>query len=193
MNVDEPYHAYCVLQLNKCLVRSPAAGGESTQPVAQIFWENKYRHSDYVFDWTSIWKCVYMVTKEPRVQTQQWKLMHNIWPTNILLYRMGRVTSVSCKYCPGKKDYIEHFFCSCYCVLPLWRMVEHMCSGIENKIVKLKEQDILFGYHVNTLSRYRVQNQLILVGKLCISKYKFGNHPNICYLFDSECKMRKLE
>ena len=41
--------------------------------------------------------------------TVHWKLLHNIYPTNNLLFKMGVKDSIRCSYC-ADNDYIEHFF-----------------------------------------------------------------------------------
>ena len=51
-------------------------------------------------------------TKETRLTLLHFKFIHNIYPTNILLNKMGLVTANNCLWCSGV-DYIEHAFFQC--------------------------------------------------------------------------------
>ena len=89
-------------------------------PIAQHFWERKF--SQFQFNWEYIWSVGPKSCNEPRIVSQQWKLLNNIYPTNILLKKMGKVDSENCSLC-GSKDYIEHFFVTCTVVKPLWKLI----------------------------------------------------------------------
>ena len=51
-------------------------------------------------------------TKETRLKTLQFKFIHNIYPTNILLNKMGLVTTNNYFWC-SEVDYIKHAFYQC--------------------------------------------------------------------------------
>ena len=55
----------------------------------------------------------HVVTKETRLRVLQWKILHNIYPTNILLYKMKVRDDRMCSYCNDAVDCIEHFFFDC--------------------------------------------------------------------------------
>jgi hypothetical protein len=51
-------------------------------PIAQHFGERKF--PQFHFNWEYIWSVGPKSCKEPRIVSQQWKLLNNIYPTNIL-------------------------------------------------------------------------------------------------------------
>ena len=53
------------------------------------------------------------VTKETRLLVLQWKILHNIYPTNILLYKMKVKYDQMYSYSNDVVDYIEYFFFDC--------------------------------------------------------------------------------
>ena len=62
--------------------------------------------------------------------------------------------------------------------------------------IKLKEEDILLGMaELENLSRKRVEeiNHIILIGKMVISKFKYGVKRNIQYMFENEISVRKID
>ena len=158
-------------------------------PISNHFWERKY--PNYIFCWEAIWKNVFLCINEARVRSLQWKILHNIYPTNILLYKMKKIDTMNCLSC-AEIDFIEHFFCECKIVKPLWQEVEDLAKIKYGKIIKLQNTDILFGKDVESPKKFTYLNSLILIAKMCISKFKYGQHPNILYLFTRECKLRKI-
>ena len=52
------------------------------------------------------------------------KRLHNIYPTKILLYKIGKADSNKCDACDMDEiDFIEHFFFECKTINPIWKLV----------------------------------------------------------------------
>ena len=88
-----------------------------TVPCANGFWHRKFgteidKH---------IWSLPSLVTKETRLRVLQWKLLHNIYPTNILLCKMKVRDDQMCSFCYDVVDYIEHFFFGCLPIQTFWK------------------------------------------------------------------------
>ena len=173
---------------DKAILRQKYLETIHVAPIAQAYWERKY--VGFSPNWGNVWNVSIFCSKEARVRTQQWKVLHNIWPTNVVLKRMRKVDCTHCTHCKEEVDDMGHFFYKCKKVHMLWRNIEKMCSVLEGRNVKLSETDVLFGYNVDQLQDSLMQNKLILIGKLCISKFKFGTYPNLVILFESECVIR---
>ena len=63
-----------------------------------------------------------------------------MYPTNILLHRMGISENRNCKFCTDEIYYIQHFFWSCGKINLIWKKVEEYAYlKFDNKI--------LFGYN----------------------------------------------
>ena len=75
-------------------------------PGAKGFWSRKF---GLEID-EHIWSIPSLVTKETRLRVLQWKILHNIYPTNILLCKMKVRDDQMCSYCNDVVDYTEHFF-----------------------------------------------------------------------------------
>ena len=50
------------------------------------------------------------IISNKRNKTLQWKILHDIFPTNLLLCKMKVRDDQMCSYCNDVVDYIEHFF-----------------------------------------------------------------------------------
>ena len=145
--------------------------------------------------------CYYEVAikscKESRLRLLHFKILHNIYPTNILLHKMKIKTSNLCEHCLVP-DYIDHFFCDCALVCDFWK---HVLNYIRSKInidISLSKKDLLLGLlyadHDNIERRLiKYINHIILIAKLCISKFRYGKINNIYLIFDTEIFLRKIE
>ena len=60
-----------------------------------------------------IWPLLSLETKETRLLVLQWKTLHNIYPTNILLCKMKVRDGQMCSHCSDVIGYIECFFSDC--------------------------------------------------------------------------------
>ena len=140
------------------------------------------------------WMQAINATKEIRLRVLHWKIMNNIYPTNILLFKMSIRKSQNCEWC-NELDYIEHFFVTCGVVKPLWEEVESKLNAYIGKRIKLTFEQILLGVTNQDQfdKRYIAKiNHAILIGKMVISKYKYGNAHNLKLTFERESRLRGL-
>ena len=123
------------------------------------------------------WLAANNCTSEARLRLLHWKILHNIYPTKILLKKMNIVDSEYCTRCNVIED-TEHFFYNCKEVKELWKIVENDIKR------ELTEQECILGINCKQV------NILILIAKLCISKYKYGDYANLSILYEREKKLR---
>ena len=55
------------------------------------------------------WLLSYKYTQQLTLRVRQWKILHNIYPTNILLSKMKIKENNKCSYCTDTVDVIGHF------------------------------------------------------------------------------------
>ena len=139
------------------------------------------------------WKMV-STLKESKLRSMSWKLMHNIYPTRISLCKMGIVDTENCKYC-NHIDTIEHFFFYCPKVKPLWRAIKYDILAHLNYNVNFSEKVIILGpLCIDNVRKKHLDkiNQIIAVGRMVVSKFKYGPTRNILEIYESECILRKM-
>lgn len=73
-----------------------------------------------------------------------------------------------------------------------WREIETHLSLNRGYIVNLTDRDILFGYKLGDIDNYSLENKMIMIAKLSISKYKYGDYTNLMTLFENECNTRNV-
>ena len=160
-------------------------------PTACHFWQKKFGFILKEKVWHTAWK----TTKETRPRVLQWKIVHNIYPTNILLNKMNVRESNKCTFCSDTIDYIEQFFCECPIVVNVWKSIEQKVYRETGPRVELSVQTILFGLQNSTLARFKVDyiNHIILVAKMCISIVKKTETVNSLHIiFEKEIQLRNI-
>ena len=139
------------------------------------------------------WRIVHAL-KETRLRTLSWKLVHNIYPTNILLQKMHLSDTMNCPHC-GVPDFIEHFFFSCSRVQPLWREIEKDINAFLGCSITIKQEEVLLGFlgH-NNYEKLVVDtiNLALAIGRLSVSKFRYGKQRNIIEIYETERIFRKL-
>jgi len=162
-----------------------------TEPCSKNFWKRKFDYDITEDDW----RLAFETTKETRLKLLQWKLLHNIYPTNIMLFKMKVTNSNHCSYCNGIVDFIEHFFFFCPFIKAFWKNIENFILAEYNIRSQLGVIDVLFGLQNQeqvTKEMKRIINHIILVGKMCISIFKkTERHSSMISLFENHWKIRK--
>ena len=157
------------------------------------FWKNKIGKSLNDSCWENIFKYI----KETKLQEIQWKIIHNIFPTNILLTRMGIKNSEKCEFC-GEKDHVEHYFFSCKRNENFWKDVNQIITNNTATRIKLNEQIVVLGieqdaqYGELSDSDKKFIMNILLIGKLSIIKSKMEN-KNMNLIFQMEMQIRKMK
>ena len=187
-NPEPHFRGHNITGISSKLIRSELLKLRYKPPCCISFWQRKY--PDISVE-QRLFSRAFIATKEVRLRVLQWKILHNIYPTCILLQKMKIRDSSNCKYCPSTRDFIEHFFCNCPKTFDLWARVEHILADKLNLNLKLTEEQKLFGIQANNLVPDEV-NHIILIAKMCISKYKYGDYTSILEVFDYEMRLRKL-
>ena len=156
-----------------------------SQPICERFWLTRFniklQASNYLL--------AKNVTQEARLQELHWKILHTIYPTNIMLQKMGLSNTNKCSYCPAEIDYVEHFFFYCNKIQVLWKYIEQNIYHRYKIRVQLSVEQVLCGYplsnkHEKESNKYI--NHLILIGKMCVSKYRYGTPIDLKIMFDTE-------
>ena len=140
------------------------------------------------------WLIPFKTTKEVRLQVLQWKVLHNIYPTAILLSKMGVRPTDQCNEC-GTRETLTHFFYECKTSRAIWRELENIIASQRGKRVKIDNVSALLGYIPgNKRGKKHCQyiNLAIMIGKMVISKLKYGPKRNPLELLEFELESRQI-
>ena len=90
---------------------------------------------------------------------------------------MGKAQSDICNTC-NVIDFTEHFFFFCKKVNVIWDHANNLISSHINCSFKFDVEDVLFGVHTYNANNKFI-NHVSAIAKLSISKFIYGNHPNL--------------
>ena len=164
-----------------------------SEPCSVRFWMNKFNCAITKDMWSLAWN----TTQEVRLRELQWKILHNIYPTNILLLKMGLANNDRCALCNTEIDYIEHFFFSCKIIEYMWKYVTGLIRQIASINITLNEKNVLFGIvtkEIPELDKQKLKtiNHILLIAKMCISKYRYGTPINLITMIEHEMLIRNV-
>ena len=159
-------------------------------PTAKDYWQEKY---GILLD-KDTWEMPFKCTKEIKLQNLQYKVNHNIFPTASILKKMKIKESELCSHCNVKETAI-HFFFECRVTKPIWSEIEKLIKVNTGVTIKINFVNAMFGVKKDeTLSKnYKYINWLIMLGKVCISKLKYGPKRNSLEILESELQLRNIK
>lgn len=96
-----------------------------------------------------------------------------------------------CTFCKHV-DYVEHFVWQCEQLKSFWNNVSKCILRNTGMNVHLSERDVLFGYEPRKRTvQNKIMNHIILIAKMCISKYKYGERYDLNIILEKELYVRK--
>ena len=98
-------------------------------PHSERFWEHKFQ---FTFE-KGLWAVHFEATKEAKLLSLQWKIIHNIYPTNIFLHKIKVKETNLCEEC-GVLDTIEHLFVECNTVKHIWLEAERIMEQLVGRL-----------------------------------------------------------
>ena len=181
-------NALKVLSISNKKLRQAVVDITSTDICGRNFWKNKLG-----FDIYCLYGMAFNATRESKLRLLHFKILHNIYPSNILLNRMGLRASELCDHC-GLKDVIEHMFIHCEVLNGFWDKVFKTIFLFTNVHFDRSDFSILFGFAYNSnirKNKTNIANHILLIAKLCVSKMRYGESKNINVIFESELSLRE--
>ena len=104
--------------------------------------------SEFVFlndlDFEKYFTLSYRVIRDTKLQTFQYKILHNIIPCGAKLFQWKITNMSQCQYC-DQYDHITHFFYECESTKSFWDQLINWINNITHVKVPLSKIDILFG------------------------------------------------
>lgn len=138
-----------------------------TPPTSIIAWENEF--DSYNFLWKDIFRLPYITTRETKLQSFQFKILHRIYPCNAWVSKWKTSVNINCEFC-NEVDSLQHFFIECKLCRSFWLNLENWWNEKSGADCRLQITDIIFGILKDNMDEV---NLMILKGKYFIAKQKF--------------------
>ena len=145
--------------------------------------------------WSNIFTIPFNVTRETKLQSFQYKLIHRVIPCNKWLHMVNIKANDKCVYCKSNTtDDLLHFFINCKKVKQFWIDFVHWW----NRLAEVKIQPnmdeiheiILFGLPIQS-DPIKVLNHCLIIAKFYIHRQRlFHNNDIDFHVFLSELKLK---
>ena len=142
--------------------------------------QNKWEEKDWFEknrNWTDIFEMPFLTTKETKIISFQYNLVHRAIFTNTKLVKAKLITGpVRCSFCNIDDETIEHLFYFCPVTRSLYlQIMEHLKKkGLWPNNLNMNPCDILFGFKLSDTTRI-VINYIFLYAKYFIHVAKCKN------------------
>ena len=141
------------------------------KPTALHKWEDIYDIDET--DWPYIFKQPYTCSRETRLQSFQYKIIHRIVSCNKWLFSLKVFTSPNCTKCTENGiDNIQHFFIECSALDKFWMKIENWWNRTATYQIKITDKHVIFGLYYDN-NYYKTVNFVILLGKWYIYRQSY--------------------
>jgi hypothetical protein len=161
---------YTLQELNNInckLVYSFLVKQKATQANSECFWNHLFQKE---IDWDTIWiDQTIKLTRHMKLAEFNFKILHIILPSGILLHRWKIINSDSCTLCNVPEDY-RHMFILCQRVDSFWTKVSQLLYKTFTLNIDIDYESIVLGHksHLSDAKILRVINVIITLGKYAI-------------------------
>ena len=126
-------------------------------------WKDICKHDIKEEEWPKYHLSIHNTCMEVKMKSFQYQIVHRSLPTNKYLAMCNLIESEKCYFCEKEIETIEHLFCHCKIIQPLWQGLVAWLRP-ELMVTKLEDKNIIFGY-IGTDASFRCINMLILITK----------------------------
>ena len=96
-------------------------------------------------EWNQIFNLAFTLTDDTKLQNFQFKLLHRLIYSNIVLLRMNLIESALCSFCSADIETLEHLFWECPVVNRMWMDFKNIIEENSNKHIPFLCKTFLFG------------------------------------------------
>ena len=147
---------------------------ESTESISQHRFKRIFDLSDEKC--ADLFLLPFKVTLDTKLRWFQYRVTHNILPTNVWLKKIGITDNDLCTFCQDEKETITHLFVECNKVNDFWQQVQNKWSIMSNLDMFSK----CYGVMDSDNENFMVINHIIFMVKRYIYKCRV-DHANLSF------------
>ena len=99
---------------------------------------------------------------ENKLRSFQFKIIHNIIPTNLSLYKMNIKETLQCEHCLFQNETLVHMFLECSLMESFWKDVITWWNIKRSDNINPSYTEILYGYKPESKSFYALNHNLLI-------------------------------
>ncbi len=118
----------------------------------------------------------FKVTLDTKLRWFQYRVVHNILPTNAWLKKIGITNSDFCTFCQRDKETVKHLFVECNKVIDIWQQIRNKWTILRG----LNTFNICYGMLDSGNDNFMVINHITFMFKWYVYKYRV-NQTNFSF------------
>ena len=172
MPVNVMYFPYMTLKnkivkldkLSNDVIYEQLMGIKQQIPSGRLYFEKLAKKE---IDWNTAYKNIYKATIEVRLRVFQFKILHNVLPTNNILHRWKILDSPRCSFCFIAEETIHHLFCECHRTITLYLQIKELLDKCDINLPDINVNYILTGVPPTSPSHSLI-NHILILYKYCV-------------------------
>jgi len=164
------------------------------QPSCIAKWQEdytKFNEADHAL-WQNIFSLSFCISRETKLQSFQYRLIHRIIPSRKRLFDMKIVESPACVFCDNAVDNIVHFMLFCPKTQVFWQSFFEWWNRLSDVKIPLDyvdlEESIIFGFQLDD-DPFLVLNYCALIAKYYIYRQKLFHDNNVDF-YEYLCELK---
>ena len=117
---------------------------------------------EQTFTPSAVYELPFKITIENKLRSFQFKLIHNILPTNQRLWKMNVKSSPKCEQCDAPCETISHIFYECPAVKSFWEKVIDWWNRKRSENINPNPTEVLYGYKPESNSFHAFNHYLLI-------------------------------
>jgi hypothetical protein len=147
-------------------------------PIIKQKWTQEFNLKEE--NWENIFK-IPRIIRDTKIRTFQYKLLFNLTPCNLYLFRIGRRNSYACDAC-NALDNITHYFFECPETNKFWESFQNWWNRMEDDNVKITKELALIGI-VNITEKTNKLNACLQLARWYVYCEKLNLKSSFLYKF----------
>ena len=150
-----------------------------TPPTAQLKYNAQFASDE--LDWKNIYSLPYRVALDAK------SLLNRCLATNVLLSKIGVISSSACSFCGEAVESLERLFVTCHYTKKFWAEVIKWMGNQDIEIEALSNKDIMYG--IMDCNRDLFVNHILLIAKKYIYSCRCNKTKSTIMVLIARIKM----
>ena len=122
-----------------------------------------------------------LIIRDTKIRSFQYKILMNLIPCNLYLYKIGRLNNYNCNYCPNV-DNMTHYFYSCNGTKLFWNSFQSWWNRMKLGNIEIDKTMAIFG--INTKNeKHNKLKACLQIARWHIYTEKLNIHEPSLYKF----------
>ena len=118
----------------------------SSEPTAMKKYNEMFNTGTFQIDWERVYSLPFQITLDTELREFQYKILHRMCYTNVMLFKFGLSESPLCYFCNEELETLEHFCFHCEKVNTFWNELNTILKSQDPVSTNFDIKDVLFGH-----------------------------------------------